>query len=226
MSDANSAWALFTRLGEAQILLPAMLFALAWLSLAARARGPALWWLVGTGVVAVLTTISKVAFFGFEIGYAPLNFTGVSGHAMFAAAVLPVLTTLAGGGTAPQRRAIAALAGYALATLIAYSRIRVGAHSASEALAGLALGGAASALVLYFKHLPPAHPPRWLGVVLSVWLLSVPVGAPPSPTHGWVVRLSLALSDRPAPYTRGQMHRDHRRALQRQRSLAQAAAAR
>jgi hypothetical protein len=39
-----------------------------------------------------------------------------------------------------------------------------------------------------------------------------------------LVRLSLAVSDRPAPYTRAQMHRDHRRMLKRQRSLAQAAA--
>lgn len=224
MTTADQAWTFFTRLGEAQILLPAMLLALGWLLLAPRAHGPALWWLFGTGVVAVVTTLSKVAFFGYEIGYAPLNFTGVSGHAMFATAVLPVLFTLAaGGGAAPRRRALAALAGYVLATLIAYSRIRVGAHSPSEALAGLALGGAASALVLYFKHLPPARPPAWLGVVLTVWLLSLPVGAPPSQTHNWVVRLSLAVSDRATPYTRAQMHRDHRRALQRQRSMAQAA---
>jgi hypothetical protein len=79
-------------------------------------------------------------------------------------------------------------------------------------------------LVLYFKHLPPSRPPAWLGVVLLAWLLSLPVGAPPSQTHNWVVRLSLAVSDRPAPYTRAQMHRDHRRMLKRQRSLAQAAA--
>ena len=109
----------------------------------------------------------------------------------------------------------------ALAALIAYSRLRVDAHSPSEALAGMALGSLASALALSAGRLPHSRPPLWLGAGLLLWMLSLPLGAPPSPTHGWVVRLSLALSDRAEPYSRDAMHRDYRRESQR-RSTAQA----
>lgn len=224
---ARDAWHLVTRLGEAQILLPAMLAALLWLVAVARAPRTALWWLGATAVVASITTVTKVAFFGYEVGYAPLDYTGISGHAMFAAAVLPVLAGIVAGGRAPRFRALAVAAGYALAAVIAYSRLRVGAHSTVEAVAGLALGSLASALALNAHRLPDMRPPLWLGVGLLLWMLSLPLGAPPSPTHGWVVRLSLAVSDRAEPYQRWQMHRDHRREMKRRqaaRMSAQAAA--
>jgi hypothetical protein len=61
-------------------------------------------------------------------------------------------------------------------------------------------------------------------VGMALWVLSLPVGAPPSPTHGWVIRLSLAVSDRAQPYSRHAMHRDHRRELKRQRAAQPAPA--
>jgi membrane-associated phospholipid phosphatase len=205
-----NGWLLLTRLGEAQVLLPAMLAALLWLAWSQRTTAMAFGWLAGTGVVAMLTTASKVAFFGFAVGYAPLDFTGVSGHAMFAAAVLPVLAVVCTGDAAPRRRVMTACGGYALAALIAYSRLKVNAHSASEALSGLLLGSLASAWVLRGWHRPVARPPLWLALGLLLWMTSLPLSAPPSLTHDWVVRLSLAVSDRTVPYSRWRMHRDHR----------------
>ncbi len=205
-----NGWLLLTRLGEAQVLLPAMLAALLWLAWSQRATPMAVGWLAGTAVVATLTTASKVAFLGFAVGYAPLDFTGISGHAMFAAAVLPVLATVCVGGAAPRWRNLAAGGGYALAALIAYSRLKVGAHSASEALSGFILGSLASAWVLRGWHRPVARPPLWLALGLALWMTSLPLSAPPSLTHDWVVRLSLAVSDRTVPYSRWRMHRDHR----------------
>lgn len=221
MSVMNDGWRLVTRLGEAQILLPAMFVALLWLLRPAHAPRSALWWLAGTAAAALVTTASKIAFFGYEVGYAPLDYTGISGHAMFAAAVLPVLAALMAGGRPLHWRRAAIGAGYALAALIAYSRLRVDAHSPSEALAGMALGSLASALALSAGRLPDRRPPLWLGAGLLLWMLSLPLGAPPSPTHGWVVRLSLALSDRAEPYSRDAMHRDYRREPRR-RTTAQA----
>jgi membrane-associated phospholipid phosphatase len=223
---AHLAWRLITRLGEAQILLPAMAVALLWLVVSAHARTTAWWWLVGTGLAVVITTATKVAFFGYEIGYAPLDYTGVSGHAVFAAAVLPVLAGIAAGGAAPGWRRTALCAGYALAALIAYSRLRVGAHSASECVAGWLLGSLASAAALRVGGLPERRPPAWLGAVLLLWMLGLPLGAPPSTTHGWVIRLSLALSERPAPYQRWMMHRDHLREPQRRQTAQGSAQAR
>lgn len=219
----NDAWGLVTRLGEAQILLPAMLAALLWLVLLARTPRTAGWWLAGTAVVALITTATKVAFFGYGVGYAPLDYTGISGHAMFSAAVLPVLAGIVAGGSRPRWRHAAIGAGYLLAAVIAYSRLRVGAHSPSEALAGMLLGSLASALALSAQHLPEMRPPLWLGAALMLWVLSLPLGAPPAFTHDWVVRLSLAVSDRTQPYSRRAMHRDHRREMKR-RAAAQLSA--
>lgn len=218
---ASSAWTLFTRLGEAQILLPAMLAALIWLAVSADDRTLARRWALATFIVALITTVTKVAFFGFEVGYAPWDYTGISGHSMFAAAVLPVLAAVAAGGT--RWRAVAILAGYALAMLVAYSRVPVGAHSPSEAWAGLLLGSLASALVLRFSKLPELRPPLWLAAGLALWLLSLPLSAPPSFTHGMVVRLSLAVSDRTVPYSRWRMHRDWRVQQQRKQHAQSAA---
>lgn len=212
---AHDGWHLVTRLGEAQILLPAMLVALVWLVLVARSTRTAAWWLAATAVAASITTVTKVAFLGYEVGYAPLDYTGISGHAMFGAAVLPVLAGLAAGGAAPRWRRLAVAAGYALAALIAYSRLPVGAHSPFEVAAGLALGSLASAVALNAQRLPEVRPPVWLAVGLLLWMLSQPLGAPPSPTHSWVIRLSLAVSDRATPYQRWQMHRDYRREMKR-----------
>lgn len=218
LGQAAPAWHLFTRLGEAQILLPAMAAALLWLVAVARKPRMAAWWLGGTAAAALLTTATKVAFFGYEIGYAPLDYTGISGHSMFAAAVLPVLAGLLAGGCSSRWRQAAIAAGYALAAAIAYSRLPVGAHSPIESLAGLALGSLASGLALWAPPLPDKRPPVWLAAGLVVWVVSLPAGAPPSPTHGWVVRLSLAVSDRAKPYQRWQMHRDYRREQKRQRA--------
>ncbi len=209
-ADLDNAWLLLTRLGEAQVLLPVMLAATLWLWWSNQAGRVARGWLASTAVVATLTTASKVAFIGFALGYAPLNFTGISGHAMFAAAVLPVLVVLCAGETSPTGRKWALLAGYALAGLIAYSRLKVGAHSASEALSGLLLGSLASGWVLRGWHPPVARPPVWLAAGLALWMATLPFSAPPSLSHDWVVRLSLAVSDRTVPYSRWRMHRDHR----------------
>ena len=220
---ANGAWSLVTRLGEAQILLPIMLAATLWIVLVARSRAAALWWLAATAGAALVTTATKVAFIGYGIGYAPLDYTGISGHAMFAAAILPILAGLSVGPATAVTRRRGVVAAYALAALIAWSRVVVRAHSPFEAALGFALGGAASGLVLWRHALPALRPPRWFVVAGVVWLLCLPWNAPPSMTHDWVTRLSLTLSDRPRPYTRWQMHRDWRRAaapVSAQRSAA------
>lgn len=202
-------WSQITRLGEAQILLPAMGLALLWLRRQPGGPRLALAWLLATGVAVAITTTSKIAFLGFGIGYAPLDFTGFSGHAMFAAALMPLLLRLAlGPRTADGRRRVLIL-GYLLALAVAVSRVKVGAHSVSEVVAGYGLGAAASALALQAGRWPALPLARWMPVVLLAWVLLGVVGAPASRTHDWVTRLSLALSGRPQAYQRWEMHRDH-----------------
>jgi len=212
-------WAVITRFGEAQILLPACAAALLWL-LFASAAGPrslprhggraAAWrWGAGLCTTTFVTTASKVAFLGFGMGWAALDFTGFSGHAMFSCAVLPVLAgVVAGRG--------GAFTGALLAALVVVSRVQVGAHSWSEAVSGALLGAvvAAWALRAWFEPPGPVHPPWWLPLALVAWLSVLPAHAPPPRTHDAVVRLSLWVSGRSQPYTRRQMRLESARPSQ------------
>ena len=213
------SWMLFTRLGEAQILVPLDLAAAAWLWLGARQGRLALRWLFCLGLVAGLTAATKLAFIGWEMGVAAWDFTGISGHSMFAAGSFPMLAWLAvmNRGRGAQRLGIALAFG--LAALIAYSRLPVHAHSPSEAIAGFLVGSIASLISL--RGLPGSHPaavPLWLPAGLAVVLLVSPVSAPPSHSHELVTALSLRLSGRDQPYTREDMLRKYRLQRQQQQS--------
>jgi membrane-associated phospholipid phosphatase len=216
-------WFAVTRLGEAQILLPAMLAMALWLVHRSSAKRVASLWLALTAIAAVLTTATKVAFIGWGVSFPPLNFTGISGHSMFAAAVLPVLVRAAASTADDHWHRPALLIGYLLAMLVTVSRVATGAHSWSEALAGYALGSAASAAVVTLAAMPHTPLPRMLVAGVALWLVVTPASAPPSHTHDWVTQLSLALSGHERPYTRSQMWREylkHRRELEQQRLSA------
>ena len=179
-------------------------------------RRLAAWW-IGLGSAAVLaTTASKVAFIGWGIGSVALDFTGVSGHAMFAAAIYPLLFgALAPSLTRllPSARPAAAASvwvavgsGSALALVIGISRVVVHAHSASEVIAGLALGGSVCAVALW-RSQPPRRPlTPWLPALTVAWLALTPTVASASQTHPLVTRLALALAGHDRPYTREQLH--------------------
>lgn len=220
-------WLLLTRLGEAQLLLPVALLALAGLSLNPAQRPVAKRWVVGFAAAFGATMLSKIAFMGWGVGSARLDFTGFSGHAMHAAAVLPLLAWL---GLQSVRstalRAGGVFAMLALAALVAYSRLPVGAHSASESLTGFLLGACVSLWALQpgwsVRPATPMgavrqastnqQPARLLNrsAVLAVVMLGLlgaaPWVSPPTRTHQWVTALSLKLSGRPAPYTRHHLH--------------------
>lgn len=207
----DAFWHGVTRSGEGLILLPAAIVLALWLARCTGGRRLAGGWLLMVSLAVLVTTATKLAFIGWGLGSAALNFTGVSGHAMFAAGVYPVLMRTASSTASSRWHRASVLAGVVLAVLIGVSRVRVGAHSWSEVLAGLALGGAASGAALLWARVPRSPAPRWLVVGVLAWLLAMPIGAPPSPTHGWVTGLALALSGRATPYTREDLLRDRGR---------------
>ena len=199
-------WLVVTRLGEAQLALPTALALAAWLAMTGERRAAAVW-LTLFGLAFGLTTASKIAFIGWGVGSARWNFTGVSGHAMHAAAVLPLLLRCATGAQPRSVRALALALGLAVAALVAASRVVLGAHSASEALAGLVLGAAASMLTVAL-HAVPARPlPHWLLALLLGAQLLNPFALPTLPTHDVVTRLALAVSGHEHPYTRALLRR-------------------
>ncbi len=208
-------WQLLTRLGEIQMLLPLALLSALWLwrqSFVHQMPAQALVarrWMLCFGLAIAMTGASKLAFFGWGWGLAAWDFTGISGHAMASAAVLPVLAWLAlMSRTAPLRWLGVGL-GFCLAALIAYSRLKVGAHSPAESMAGFVLGGLVSLMSL--QLLPQAQPanarPLWLPLGLLAALLLIPLGAPKSRSHDWVIQLSLQLSGRSQPFVRSDLHR-------------------
>ena len=200
-------WHGITRFGEALILLPAAVILTLWLVLRSHDTRMALCWLGAVTTAALLTTATKIAFLGWGVGSASLDFTGVSGHTMFAAAIYPLLARTVVAHQSERWQQAATAAGVLLALLIGVSRIQVNAHSWSEVIAGLAVGFGATAAAMMLAHVPRARPPRWLLVAIVGWFASMAAGAPPSPTHGLVIRLALVLSGRDVPYTRHDLHR-------------------
>lgn len=200
-------WTTVTRLGEAQILLPAALLAAAWLAWRMGASATARTWIGLLSLAIALTAASKLAFMGWGIGIASLDFTGFSGHAMFAAAVYPMLASIGAASASTSRQKLAIALGTAVALLIAVSRLEVHAHSVSEVVTGCALGLAASSLALRWHPIPSTPTAPWAPMILLLCLAGAPLKLPPSLTHHMVTQLALALSERGHPYTREDLHR-------------------
>jgi membrane-associated phospholipid phosphatase len=177
-------WLLLTRLGEAQILLPLALMTLGsllWRPKGSSARPAAVGWLVLFCGAMAITTASKIAFMGWGVGWAALNFTGVSGHSMFAAAVYPIVAGTLASRWSPGKRYAAIGAGFALALLVGLSRLAIHVHSPSEVLAGLLLGGLASALPLAWAGIAPGSISPVVPALVAVWLAVMPVHAHQTP---------------------------------------------
>ncbi len=205
--EVMNLWQLLTRLGEAQILLPAASVTAFALWRRAEARPLVVWWLSLLSIAVLITTASKVAFIGWGIGSPELDFTGVSGHTMFGAAVYPLLLASLAANLPPWGRTIGLCAGIALALLIGVSRVVLGAHSVSEVVAGLFVGGLASAMVFGKLNIPAGLVGPAMPVVIALWLGFMPAHAPSSKTHSMVTRLALVLSGHKTPHTRIEMFR-------------------
>ena len=96
MSEALSntpiapVWWTVTHFGSSSLLLPAFVlvaFGL-WRS---GARAAARHYVVAMTAAVALTVTSKCLFYGWGVGIAAIDFTGVSGHGLLAAAILPLL---------------------------------------------------------------------------------------------------------------------------------------
>ncbi len=200
--DIAPSWQAVTRLGQSEIVLPAAMLAIAVLFVNAETRVLALRWLVGIALAALITLATKLAFIGWGIGWTAIDFTGISGHAMCAAATYPVLFLALGSGRSLRWIVALQAMAWSLVVAVAVSRIMVGAHSPSEVVAGLLLGGAVSVLALTgsTKLTFAVHP-----VAISVLLVWFSMGTnemPSSQTHSRITSLALSISGRTVPFKR------------------------
>lgn len=197
-----NVWNLITRFGDSSLLLPCALFIYAWLLYRRDLRNAHLWLLL-FGLAASVTVVSKLAFMGWGIGIPEWNFTGLSGHSMMSASVLPVLCSLLVRGR-PAWRLAAAAGGAVLAVLVGISRLEINVHSPAEVYAGLSAGLCASAafLCLSQRRLPSLSP-LLLALVLLLGSLQGVTGVR-APTHQMLERIATYMANRDKPYKRGQ----------------------
>jgi len=200
----HPAWWVITHMGASSLLLPALVLVLGglWKS---GARAVARRYLLRILVAVTITIISKCLFFGWGIGIAALDFTGISGHTLLATSILPLL--LRGvPWPALQARGWGAAAGWALALAVGVSRVMVNAHSVSEVVAGWLLGATVSWPTL--RALGTTQLTHWASKLAPlVLLLAFHTGsATYLPTHDIEVRLALWVSGKGKPFMRHHLH--------------------
>jgi membrane-associated phospholipid phosphatase len=198
-------WEKITFFGDSVVLLPAALIIAIWLT-AARGWRMATVWCAVFGLGLFIVAASKVAFIGWGIGIRSLDFTGFSGHAMRATAVIPVMMYLLMQQAAPSARQAAVVFGFGVGALLSLSRVMVGAHSLSEAVLGGLLGVAVSGTFLWIMrggYAAVTH--RWLIAFTMAGMLGTS-HAQPAPTHRWISSVALYLSGNDKPYERSMWH--------------------
>lgn len=134
----------FTELGDAEVLVPVILFVLAWFVLR-RLWQTALYWLAAIGVAELPVKVLKFALHRPRPGlfYGGVEqFSFPSSHATLSVVVYGFLAVLLYREKgASQRKAIVFVAA-SLIALIAISRLYLGAHWLSDVLGGLSFGAA------------------------------------------------------------------------------------
>ncbi|RZA36447.1 MAG: hypothetical protein EOP92_05400 [Lysobacteraceae bacterium] len=199
-------------LGDLELTLPLAAAAGAWM-LAARAWRPAgAWVLLYSGVIALVGG-SKIAYLGWGLDIAMLDFKAFSGHAAGVTAVYPVLGYLLCRPAGRRCALAAAGTGLALGLAMAVALVGQEEHAFAEAATGWLLGAAASVGTVCqaerhatYRSTDQAEP---RGVVpgpaaavcavavffASAWLMqSAHVGY-------WMIRLAMVLSGNAQPYS-------------------------
>lgn len=201
-------WPAITWLGDSGFLLPVALWIAVWLGLRGVTRPLAWRWVLLFGLGGGLVAVSKVAFMGWGIGSAALNFTGFSGHAALSASVWPVAGWLTASRGRHRLRVCAAALGLLLALLIGLSRLAIHAHSKSEVAAGLVLGGVVSGCFLWLQHRRP-HPRLHALLVLATLVTPLLLQRPgnPAPTQGALEAIAVRLAGIEQPFTRADLLR-------------------
>jgi membrane-associated phospholipid phosphatase len=185
-------WARITDLGDSAVMLPAGIAIAGWLLLSGTWRG-ALIWLSLFGAGAILVVATKVAYLGWGMGQ-QLDFTGISGHAMTATSVLAVAGYFIGSKLSRSSPIVATALGYCVGLLVGVSRIIVGAHSASEVIAGCALGGLVAIMAVTKIRAEPKFiaAPLIFGLILLA--LELIMHGEQAPSEPLIAKIALYLS--------------------------------
>lgn len=186
-------WMALSALGGMSVTGPLGIAVAVWL-LAGRTWRLSLSWCMLFGIGLLLVVVTKVAYYGWGIGIPEWRFAGLSGHAMRACAVYPVVFYLMFLKARPVSRHVALAVGVLVAVLISFSRVPVQAHSMSEVVLG---GGVGFAVALAFIVTARSEQPAVVGrvlVALCVPLVLVMPFTKPMPAERWVRQVAQYLS--------------------------------
>lgn len=201
-------WTSLTYLGDSGLLLPAGLAIGIALLLTRGSRGLALRWALAFGLTGMAVLATKIAFIGWGIGNANIDFTGLSGHSALSAAFWPVAAWLASRNAPLTTRRVAIALGALLAVAIGVSRLMIHVHSGSEVLTGLMVGGAASAwFVAGTRQAPPGTPALSAAALAVVAAMIVLQHGRPAPTTRLIETTVVQLLGVSEPFTRRDLHR-------------------
>lgn len=197
-------WPHLSALGGLEVTAPVALAVALWLACVRDWRLARTWCLL-FGAALAIAALSQMAFIGWGVGIESLAFTGFSGHAMRAAAVFPVALFVLMDKTRGAWQRGVVLAGVLVAVGVAVARVKVGAHSPSEAWAGCLLGLGTAALFMARAGARAARtdaPRPWpLLMGLAATVILVPrVG--PMDSHQWLTAVALKLSGHDRVYVR------------------------
>ncbi|SDX28233.1 PAP2 superfamily protein [Collimonas sp. OK242] len=198
-------WTTITKIGGSTIMLPAAAAIAAWL-LAARAWRAFWVWCLLFGGALLLVAASKIAFAGWGIGIEALDFRGFSGHAMRAAAIIPLLFYLVLQQQTTLIRRTAAVFGMCFAVLVSFSRVWLDFHSVSEALSGWLMGSTVClAFIWQAERLPKPSLNRAL-ITASFVLLLAASFARPIPTQRLIEETAQLLTGHAALAAESRRH--------------------
>ena len=200
-------WNAITFIGDSVVLLPAATLMLLWMLLGGAWR-MAYWWSMLFGAGLMLVAATKIAFIGWGVGLGHFDYTGLSGHAMRAAAILPTLGWAFQAGwparVGGRSRLFTIAAGVAAGILVSVSRVVLHEHSVSEAVFGWALGCViAFGFIALAQTLARPRRNPWI-VALSMVAMLPASHAEPAPTNRWITAAALYLSGHERPFVRGE----------------------
>jgi len=187
-------------LGDIELTLPLAAAAGIWM-LAARAwRVAAAWALLYGGTIALVGG-SKIAYLGWGIDIAVIDFKAFSGHAAGVTAVYPVLGYLLCRPAGRRLGLAATVAGLALGVVMAVALVTQDEHAVAEAVAGWLLGACASVGTVYQAE-PRGVVPGPAAALCAMAVFFASASLMQSAHVGyWMIKVALVLSGNARPYS-------------------------
>lgn len=182
------------------VMLPLAGAIAAWL-IAGRAWKMAVCWCVLFSLGLSIVALSKILFLGWAAGIPSLDFKALSGHALRATVVMPVLLYVSLQGAPLWWRAAGVIFGVACSLCIGVLLVSLGFHTTSEVVASSMLGILLGAGFMRIAAMLPAPRASVWAITLGLSAFVVIFSLKPSSMNHRLVDVALYLSDRQHPYS-------------------------